>query len=98
MARKRVSSGILLLGIVGMVVLAVLLTPAETDTGGGYSTYSAGPTGLRLAFDLAHRLGWSTEKREVAFSGDTTPPALQALINADVGAEEAHLLPDPVRH
>lgn len=97
MPRAKLSSGLMLLAIVGMVILAVLLTPAETDTGGGYSTYSAGPSGMRLAFDLAQRFGWSSEKREVPFSGDSAPAPLQALINVDLGAEEAHALLEHVR-
>jgi hypothetical protein len=97
MARAKVSSGMILLAIVGLVVLAILLAPAEADTGGAGSTYSAGPQGMRLAFDLARRLGWASEKREVPFTADTAVAPVQALIGVQLGAEEAHALLEHVR-
>jgi hypothetical protein len=98
MARPKVSSGMILLFIVGLVVLAVLLSPAESDTGGPGSTYSAGPSGVRLAFDLSRRLGWASEKREVSFTADTMPARVQMLVGVRPGAEEAHALLEHVRH
>src|SRR5438132_675588 len=74
MARAKIPSGVILLVIVGLVVLAVLVAPAESDNGGGRSTYSAGPSGVRIAFDLARRLGWSTEIRELPFKRDIGGP------------------------
>jgi len=97
MARPKVSSGMILLFIVGLVVLAVLLSPAECDTGGPGSTYSAGPSGVRLAFDLSRRLGWASEKREVPFTADTMSAPVQMLIGVRPGAEEAHALLEHVR-
>ena len=97
MSRKKVSSGLILLVIVGLVVVAVLLAPSEANTGGGYSTYSAGPSGVRLAFDLSRRLGWPSERREVPFTGDSVS-AVQALVGISLGAEETHKLLEHVRH
>src|SRR5438132_12697764 len=97
MARAKIPSGVILLVIVGLVVLAVLVAPAESDNGGGRSTYSAGPSGVRIAFDLARRLGWSTEKREVPFKPDSGAAPVQALIGVQVGAEEAHALLEHAR-
>ena len=97
MARAKVRSGVILLVIVGTVVLAVLLSPAEADTGGGHSTYSAGPSGARLVFDLARRLGWLSERREVPFADDAAAAQVQVLIAAPVGAGEAHAILQHVR-
>src|SRR5258708_21672765 len=97
MARARVSSGMILLFIVGLVILAVLLSPAESDSGGPGSTYSAGPSGVRLAFDLSRRLGWASEQREVPFTADTLPAPVQALIGVRPGGEEVHTLLEHVR-
>lgn len=97
MARAKIPSGVILLVIVGLVLVAVLLAPAESDTGGGGSTYSAGPTGARLIFDLSRRLGWPSEKREVSFTADTSPADVQALIGVQLGADEAHALLEHVR-
>ncbi len=97
MARTKVSSGVILLFILGLVVLAALLSPSASDTGGPGSTYSAGPSGMRLAFELSRRLGWLSERREVPFTADTMPAVVQALIGVRPGAEEAHALLDYAR-
>jgi hypothetical protein len=97
MARTKVSSGMILLVILGLVVLADLLSPSESDIGGPGSTYSAGQSGMRLAFDLSRRLGWSSDRREVPFTADTVPAPVQILIGVRPGAEEAHALLDHVR-
>jgi hypothetical protein len=97
MARKKIASGWLLLGIVGLVVLAVLLAPSESDSGNGYSGVAASG-GYRLAFDLAKRLGWSPVRRNVAFTDDSAPAPVQVLVRTPVGDQEAHALLEHVRH
>ena len=92
MASRRVSPGKILMFIVGLVILAVLLSPAESDTGGPGSTYSAGPSGVRLAFDLSRRMGWSSERREIPFTTDSLAAPVQALVGVQPGAVEAHAL------
>lgn len=94
---RRIPSGVILLAIVGLVVLAVLVAPSESDNGGGNSTYSAGSSGARLAFDLSRRLGWASERREVPFRLDSMAAPVQALIGVQLGAEEAHAILEHVR-
>jgi hypothetical protein len=97
MAKRKYSSGLILLGIIGLVVLSVLIAPAEDDKGGSYSTLSAGSNGARLIYDLSDSLGWKPQRRDVEFVDDRRPAPVQVLINAPIGDGEAHALLDFVR-
>lgn len=92
MNRKKWTSAAILVALLGLVALAVLLAPSRQQ-GKPHSSYSAGVDGLRLARDLASRLGWKTEARETAFSDTLREPApLQVLVSARVSAIEAGAL------
>lgn len=92
------ASAATLTGLLGLVLLAVLITPS-TETGGDYSSHSPGVSGLRLGHDLARRLGWQVERRETPFSGAMQSPAqIQVLVQARVGADEAHALLEHARN
>ena len=97
MAKRKLSSGLILLGILGLVVLAVLIAPAEENQGGPYSTLSAATEGARIVYDLSGRLGWSPERRNVEFDKDTNPAPVQVLIDVSPGAVESHALLEFVR-
>src|ERR1043165_3284184 len=97
MEKPKISSGLVLLGILGLVVLAVLIAPAEDDKGGPYSTLSAAATGSRIVYDLSGRLGWSPERRDVEFEKDARPAPVQVLIGVSLGAAETHALLEFVR-
>src|SRR3954470_1126269 len=90
MAVKKPSSGVILAAILGLVVIAALLAPATTDTGGSYSTLSAGPRGTRLVYDLARRLGWKSQRRDVPFDKEVSHAQVQAVIAVSLGAQETH--------
>jgi hypothetical protein len=97
MTRRTWASGAVLLGLLGLVLLAVLIAPS-TEKGTPYSSNSAGLNGIRLARDLSARLGWKPEARETPFSDSMRNPApVQIVIEADVAATEAHALLDFAR-
>lgn len=92
MNRKTWTSAAILVALLGLVALAVLFAPSRQQ-GKPHSSYSAGVDGLRLANDLAGRLGWKTEARETAFSDTLREPApVQVLVSARVSAIEAGAL------
>jgi hypothetical protein len=97
MAIRKPSSGVILLAIVGMVVIAVLLAPATSDIGGSYSTLSGGPQGTRLIYDLSRRLGWPSQRRDVPFDKEASHAHVQAVIMVSLGAHETHQLLEHVR-
>jgi hypothetical protein len=89
MTRRTVVSAWMLGGLVALVFLAVLVSPAA-QKGRSSSSYSAAADGVRLAHDLVGRLGWSPERRDVAFSDALSDPApIQVLVNASVSDAEA---------
>jgi len=73
MARTRVSSGVILLFILGLVGLAALLSQTESDPGGPGTRDSAGASGMRVACDVSRRLGWPGGAREVQFTAAPAP-------------------------
>lgn len=92
MTRGTRASLVLLVTLMSLVLVALLFAPTE-QRGQPYSSYSAGLNGVRLARDLASRLGWPTETREVPFSDTLASPArVQVLVNAGVAAGEVHAL------
>jgi hypothetical protein len=94
---KKPSSGVILLAIIGMVLIAVLLAPAASDIGGSYSTLSSGPQGTRLIYDLSRRLGWPSQRRDVPFDKGSSHARVQAVIAVSLGAQETHQLLEHVR-
>jgi hypothetical protein len=97
MTRRTWASAAILIGLLGVVALAVLFAPSM-ESGRPHSSYSAGLDGLRLARDLGGRLGWPSEAREVPFADTLTDPApVQVLVAARVSAVEAHALLEFVR-
>jgi hypothetical protein len=92
MTRRTVMSAWILGALLGLVLLAVLISPS-TEKGRPSSSYSAGEDGARLSRDLIGRLGWLPEARLVAFSDTIRDPApIQVLIDANVSDREAGYL------
>ncbi|HET9423824.1 MAG TPA: DUF4350 domain-containing protein [Gemmatimonadaceae bacterium] len=97
MSRRPWTSAAILVGLLLVVLTAVIIAPS-TEKGRSHSSLSAGVDGVRLARDLATRLGWEAETRTIAFSDTIRDPApVQVLVDARVGAREAHALLDFVR-
>jgi hypothetical protein len=93
MTRRNVISAWILAALMGMVFVAVLVTPTM-EKGEPSSSYSPGSAGVRLAHDLVGRLGWKPERREIPFNDSLRDPApIQVLVGANISAGEAgHLL------
>ena len=88
--------------VIGLMALAALLAPEETDGRGGdgrLTTQSASPLGARLLYELAGRLGFRTER----WTTDHRLPIDSATIVAvlappdEPSAIETHRLLDGVR-
>jgi hypothetical protein len=89
MTRRTMLSAWILGGLIALVFLTMLATPAE-QPGQPSSSHSPGPDGARLAHDLIGRLGWKPERREVPFSDTVRDPApIQVLIDANISDGEA---------
>jgi hypothetical protein len=98
-APRRFGAKSLLAVLAGVVVLVALLTPEAPSKGeGGVSSYSTGPNGVRMAFELAGRLGWKTERRIVPMPS-TGAPTVQVVLapREALGAHEVHRLLTNVR-
>lgn len=91
----------LVLGGLAVVVLAVaLLTPEEAGTNGrDMSTFSTGPMGASIVFELAERMGWKAERRMVPLDSATRIRRVDVVLAPSValGAHEVHRLLDNVR-
>ena len=89
------------LGALGIVALAVaLLTPEEAGTEGrDMSTYSTGPGGAGIAFELAERMGWKVERRTAPLDTAARSSRVDVVLAPSValGAQEVHRLLDNVR-
>jgi hypothetical protein len=89
MTRRTLLSAWILGGLLLLVFLAVLVTPA-VEKGRPSSSYSSGSDGVRLAHDLMGRLGWAPEAREVPFSDSLRDPApIQVLVGVALSEAEA---------
>ena len=92
--------------VLGVVTLGIaLLTPeAPGKSEGGLSSYSTAPGGAGIAYELARRFGWRTERRIVTLdsarrAGDTRATVQVVLApNEPLGAHEIHNLLENVRH
>jgi len=89
-----------LLGLLGaLAVLAAVLTPEARQDGGGLSSYSTGPTGASIAFELAQRMGWHVLRRDIPADSGDAAPTVQVVIAPEqaLGRHEVHHLLDNVR-
>jgi len=89
------------LGVLAIVVIAVaLLTPEETGTNGrDASTFSTGPGGTSIVFELAARMGWKTERRIVPLDSMPAGRRVDVVLAPSValGSHEVHRLLENVR-
>ena len=92
--------------VLGVVTLGIaLLTPeAPGKSAGGLSSYSTAPGGAGIAYELARRFGWRTERRIITLdsarlAGDTRTTVQVVLAPREpLGAHEIHNLLENVRH
>lgn len=97
---RRFGAKTLLAVLAGLLVLVALLTPeAPTSDQGKPTTYSTGPNGVRMAFELAQRFGWRTERRLGPMDSTPTAPTVQVVLapGEALGAHEVHRLLTNVR-
>lgn len=97
---RRGSAARLLAGLAVVAVVVAILTPEPPgDSSGGRSSYSTGPGGVRMAYELAQRLGWQVHRRLTTL--DSLPPAgdVQVVLapSGGLGGHEVHRLLDNVR-
>lgn len=96
---RRYSAGKVLAVFAVIAIIVALLTPeAQTSSSGDRSTFSTAPGGARMAFELARKLGWQTERRMAPLDSLTTP-AVNVVIapSQALGAHQVHRLLDDVR-
>lgn len=95
---RRIGAGMLMLVLVALAITAALLTP-EIGTGGGFSSQSTEPAGLRITVDLAKRMGWRVDRRVAPLDSSAPTTSVQAVIapRGPLGAHEVHRLLDNVR-
>jgi hypothetical protein len=95
---RRISATTALVALGGLALAAALLTPEGGTQGGGYSSYSAGPEGTRILYELAQRMGWRASRRETLLDSAHSPD-VQVVIGSGLalGARETHRLLDNVR-
>lgn len=86
------------LAVVALVV-AVLTPEPAGDTSGGRSSYSTGPAGVRMAYELVARLGWRVERRLTTLDSVPSSRSVQVVLApaGGLGAHEVHSLLDNVR-
>jgi hypothetical protein len=89
------------LAALGAVVIAVALFTPEPPgkSEGGRSSYSTGPGGVRIVYELAQRMGWRAERRIAPLDSTARDTAVQAVIDPGLalGAHEVHRLFENVR-
>src|SRR5262245_17752414 len=87
-----------LLALLGLAVGGALFTPEDAAPGVSFSSYSTSPSGLRIMFELAQRMGWSASRRQTPFASGATS-AVQVVVGPGeaLGAREAHALLENVR-
>ncbi|HEY7234312.1 MAG TPA: DUF4350 domain-containing protein [Gemmatimonadaceae bacterium] len=95
---RQISAKTALLALLGLAVAGALFTPEEATPGIDFSSYSTSPSGTRIMFELAQRMGWSASRRRAAFASGGTP-AVQVVVGPGeaLGAREAHGLLENVR-
>lgn len=99
--QTRRSNAAKLLAALAVVALVVaVLTPEPAgDASGGRSSYSTGPAGVRMAYELAARLGWRVERRLTTFDSVPRVGSVQVVLApaGGLGAREVHSLLENVR-
>jgi hypothetical protein len=95
---RRVSATTAVAALLGLAIAGALFTPEESEPGVDASSYSASPTGTRIMFELAQRMGWSASRREALFDSSSRP-TVQVVVGLGqaLGAREAHRLLESVR-
>lgn len=88
--------------ILALIVLVALLTPEPVTGRSGdarLTTYSSGPQGARLLYELADRLGWRVERWTASSTTPTDPRSIVAVFEptAAPSAIETHDLLEGVR-
>src|SRR5512135_989003 len=77
--RSRAAMWLVALGVVALVVS--LLTPEPPgESSGGRRSYSTAPGGVRMAYELADRLGWDVERRLNTMDSAPRPDAVQVVL------------------
>ncbi len=97
---RRLRPAIILAALAALAIVVALFTPESVDnTGGDLSSYSAGPGGAKITFELARRLGWEVDRRTspVAASIDSTTTYAIVGPRGTIGAQEAHRILANVR-
>lgn len=95
-----VSAAKLLAVLAAVVVVVTLLTPeAPGKSEGGRSSYSTGPGGVGMVYELAQRTGWRAERRITPLDSNAADTTVQVVIDPSValGAREVHRLLENVR-
>lgn len=100
MTIRRFGPRSILIALAAILVIVTLVTPeAPAASEGGRSTYSVGPGGARIAYDLARRMGWHVERRTTELDSAPTETTVQAVLapSGALGAHEVHRLLTNVR-
>lgn len=98
---RRFNAKTILAALLVVVILLALFTPeAPINTQGKPTSFSTGPSGTRMAFELAERFGWRTRRRLAPLDSVPTIPNTQVVLSPDqaLGAHEVHRLLENVRN
>jgi hypothetical protein len=82
-----------------LLLVALLLTPAQDDSRGRLTSYSAEPGGARALYELQRRSGWLVERSDAPFGDSLDTRAVYAVLDPPVmvTAGETHRLLQAVR-
>ena len=97
---RRMSAANLLVVLAVIAVVVAILTPEPPgDSTGGRSSYATGPAGVRMAYELAQRLGWRVQRRLAPLDSIASPRNVQVVLAPEggLGAREVHRLLENVR-
>jgi hypothetical protein len=98
-AGRRTNAAKVLAVFAAIAIIVALLTPeAATNQSGGSSSFSTAPGGTRMTLELAHRMGWRTERRVTPLDTGGAP-VVHAVLGPQqtLGAHEVHRLLENVR-
>jgi hypothetical protein len=95
---RRIGAKTALLALLGLAIAGALFTPEEAEPGVDASSYSTAPSGTRIMFELAQRMGWSASRRQTPFDSSSRQ-AVQVVVGPRqaLGAAETHRLLENVR-
>ncbi len=89
--RRRLSPAALLGGLALVTVAVAIFTPeAPGMREGGRSSYSSGPDGIRMMFELAERMGWEARRRVAPLDSVPALPSAVHLVVSPAQALGAH--------